>query len=578
MRSLESDIEYNVHFGNEEKFPHCECEDWLKTMLPCKHFVAIMRNFKEWNWSKFPQSYRSSPYLTLDETVHLNSAHLKPGEAGAAVNSQNTLLPSDWSQMYEQLLQKSRGKSTASTCRDVLNEINNMTYGIYDKKAITGLFKTLKEALTQLKLSVMDDDLVVAYTEDDPKQAKSEDQKLDQKEHHLTTGRPRKRGKRTNELSSHGTTNADIVNKSAKLDPAASQASITSTGNEMYEEHVLEEINHMDLLNIDYYRPLNSSAEGGTPVNIDRNTGGIPGPSENVNNSLLFNTSQSSDPQTGSTAYKTLEMSLLNEKKDSEAAHIDSRTASSFSKHEESLALRHEMITHESINLAQSLLREMFPHLKGLQDVARGAVQAFEPVSGDFIQILHDGNLHWVCTSNVSFGVSKDPAAVAMYDSMNQGYVAKFIKQQLASFLCIQSAEMKVVMRSVQQANSVDCGVFAIAFATALAFGEDPSKLRFDVSKMRTHLVECLKATKMSPFPELKVGAGDIVLSKRKLYTVELFCSCRMPYEKPKSEADLMAQCGGCKEWFHQKCEKIALEIFKASGLNFFCSSCLKKV
>ena len=39
-------------------------------MLPCKHFVAVMRDIKDWSWSKFPESYRCSPYLTLDEIVN----------------------------------------------------------------------------------------------------------------------------------------------------------------------------------------------------------------------------------------------------------------------------------------------------------------------------------------------------------------------------------------------------------------------------------------------------------------------------------------------------------------------------
>lgn len=42
-------------------------------MLPCKHFVAIMRDIKDWSWSKFPVSYRCSPYLTLDEFVNPKS-------------------------------------------------------------------------------------------------------------------------------------------------------------------------------------------------------------------------------------------------------------------------------------------------------------------------------------------------------------------------------------------------------------------------------------------------------------------------------------------------------------------------
>ena len=572
-----SDVEYKVHFGNDEIIPHCECEDWSRTMLPCKHFVAIMRDFKEWNLSKFPESYRSSPYLTLDETVNPNSTEMNQTQSETPGGSQGTISVLDSSQFHELTAPKLATKSKSGLCRELLNEINNLTYLVSDDDTINRLNGSLEEVFLQLKLAFVDDDVGILEDLIDSKNLKSEEKakassQIAKKKRLSST--PQQKGDE-NEAADGG----EPQRKVAKIETTpTAQNNASYTGNETIEEPVLEEMNHMEILNIDYYRSLNSSTEGETSVNIDRSTSGIQEPKENVSDPILINANQSNEPQGDSTLFKTLDLSQLDDKKDGEVGITDTKIPSCLPKHEARLVQRNEMLTVDSINLAQSLLREMFPNLKGLQNVARGAVQAFEPVSGDFIQILHDGNLHWVCTSNVSFGVSKDPAAVAMYDSMNQGYVAKFIKQQLASFLCIQSAEMKVVMRSVQQANNVDCGVFAIAFATALAFGEDPSKLRFDVSKMRTHLVECLKTKSMSPFPEMKVGAGDIVLSKRKFFTIELFCSCRMPYEKPKSEADLMAQCGGCKEWFHQRCEKIALEIFKASGMSFFCSSCLKRV
>ena len=41
------------------------------------------------------------------------------------------------------------------------------------------------------------------------------------------------------------------------------------------------------------------------------------------------------------------------------------------------------------------------------------------------------------------------------------------------------------------------CGVFAIAFAMALSFCLNPTKLIFDQSKMRTHLITCLSQKKI---------------------------------------------------------------------------------
>ena len=462
----------------------------------------------------------------------------------------------DSSQFHELTFPKFNSRSKSSVCRDLLNEINNMTYNLSDDDVINRLNTALDDVLADMKLSFVDDEVLVEPDEVELKHIKTEE-------------KPKGLGKKLKRSSkvSPGADADEPLRKVVKT--SDNPPTMSYNGNETIEEQVLEEMNHMEILNIDYYRQTAASDVASDVASGEGHTGVI---QESKGDHQEHKEGVS---QGGSTSAETY---VIDQKKVDDVTVIEVKTPISLPKYEARLVQRHEMLTVDSINLAQSILHEMFPHLRGFQTVARGAVQAFLPVTGDFIQILHDGNLHWVCTANISLTGGKDPAAVNMYDSMNQGFIAKFTKQQLASFMCIQSAEMKVIMKSVQQQTShVDCGVFAIAFATALAFGQDPSKLRFDVPKMRQHLVECLKLKKMSPFPEMKPGCSDVVLSKRKFYTVELFCSCRMPYEKPKSEADLMAQCGGCKEWFHQRCEKIALEIFKTSGMNFLCAMCLKR-
>ena len=135
------------------------------------------------------------------------------------------------------------------------------------------------------------------------------------------------------------------------------------------------------------------------------------------------------------------------------------------------------MLTDESINLAQNHLHEAFPSISGLQDTANGAAQTFNIVSGNFIQILHDGNLHWVCTLNISFHSLTDVSDINVYDSYDHGYITKMTKRQMATFMFVELPEVNTYIKSVQQQpNGVDCGVFAIAFATALAFGDDPTR------------------------------------------------------------------------------------------------------
>ncbi|XP_068743620.1 uncharacterized protein [Montipora capricornis] len=54
-----------------------------------------------------------------------------------------------------------------------------------------------------------------------------------------------------------------------------------------------------------------------------------------------------------------------------------------------------------------------------------------------------------------------------------------------------------------QQLNTSDCGVFAIAFATCLVYGQNPSQVRFNIPMMRPHLLNCFKARAMQLFPTI---------------------------------------------------------------------------
>ena len=49
-------------------------------------------------------------------------------------------------------------------------------------------------------------------------------------------------------------------------------------------------------------------------------------------------------------------------------------------------------------------------------------------------------------------------------------------------------------MNVAAQSGSTECGLYAIAIMTALAYGQDPALFIFDQNNLRTHLGECFKA------------------------------------------------------------------------------------
>ena len=57
------------------------------------------------------------------------------------------------------------------------------------------------------------------------------------------------------------------------------------------------------------------------------------------------------------------------------------------------------------------------------------------------------------------------------------------------------------VSRCLKQKDIDDCGLYAIVYSAAIAFGDNPSKLTFKQEALRSHLVNCFHVKKMLVFP-----------------------------------------------------------------------------
>ena len=115
---------------------------------------------------------------------------------------------------------------------------------------------------------------------------------------------------------------------------------------------------------------------------------------------------------------------------------------------------------------------------------------------------------------------------------------------------CFDETGGTATAREVQQGNGYDCGAFAIAFATSLAYGEDPSKLSYDTKQLRNHLRACMESNRLTPFPSTKCAGNR---SRREtMATEDVHCSCRRSEYMVGS--DEMVECDVCKEWYHKSC------------------------
>jgi len=74
---------------------------------------------------------------------------------------------------------------------------------------------------------------------------------------------------------------------------------------------------------------------------------------------------------------------------------------------------------------------------------------------------------------------------------------------------CITNGEVKFSFNQPQiQTNNDDCGLFAIATATALAHQIDPMMISLDEKQLRSHLVACFESGRLAPFPVRQTCIG----------------------------------------------------------------------
>ena len=112
------------------------------------------------------------------------------------------------------------------------------------------------------------------------------------------------------------------------------------------------------------------------------------------------------------------------------------------------------MLIDDDIWAALQMLKKQFPEMCGLQNPVLGAVLLFAVASGPFVQILDDGDLHWV---TVATPPSQMAADVILYDSLNDR-VNTHCKKQIASLLSRTPISIRCVVDTSQRQSGVtDC-------------------------------------------------------------------------------------------------------------------------
>ena len=109
----------------------------------------------------------------------------------------------------------------------------------------------------------------------------------------------------------------------------------------------------------------------------------------------------------------------------------------------------------------------------------------------------------------------------------------------------VEEDSITLLFADVQkQIGGNDCGILAIAFATAICLGELPGKFLFD----RNHLIGCLEKQSFTMFPfKQERRQSSRKLASREI--IPIYCVCRLPAINNVP----MIQCSNCKRRFHDK-------------------------
>ena len=225
----------------------------------------------------------------------------------------------------------------------------------------------------------------------------------------------------------------------------------------------------------------------------------------------------------------------------------------------------YEWVSDAIINAAQVLLKKGNSLIASLQSVNLGQTKSFTVQTGEFIQTIHSGESHWHVISTIG----TEHPNIHVFDSMFC-YCPNHSKVQISNLLATKRPIIRLQYVDVQmQSGQADCGIFAIAFATALSYGLHPGSYIFDQKLMRSHLLKCFQNGKLSMFPIKKMRRATEKIKRIEKFHV--YCICRMPL----TPGATWIQCVACKEWYHtDTCIKVDQIYIKQAKLKWLCSFC----
>ena len=155
-------------------------------------------------------------------------------------------------------------------------------------------------------------------------------------------------------------------------------------------------------------------------------------------------------------------------------------------------------LNDKHMEFAQCLLKQQFPSLGGLQSTLLQCRKETQKGISRGVQIVHSRGNHWIVVSTINCKQREVLVFDSLYTSIDESTKAIIT----SVFQAPDNGTLTIrYVNTQKQADTNDCGLFAIASATAIAFGSDPSNHIYHQGEMRPHLHQCFVKGLLTQFP-----------------------------------------------------------------------------
>ena len=138
--------------------PSCECVDWDRHYLPCKHMLAIAQHH---GWDTIPLEYRQFPFFVLDDKVtgrqepHVQEVNVSDEIGEVDTQSAMSDISTDVENVDTEVTAAAVGESTSgdvkataklqSQLRQKLSHLTSLSYNIDEDSLLTSIIAAVDE-------------------------------------------------------------------------------------------------------------------------------------------------------------------------------------------------------------------------------------------------------------------------------------------------------------------------------------------------------------------------------------------------------------------------------------------------